>query len=405
MRFLVFFLVATLLLVLIYGYVGWRLISGTQINASFKLTLWLIIASFLLLLLLQFFMRLRNGNIIFQDFMAWMGYLGLGFFLIAFSLLVIRDVFYLLAMGSSKAVFYAQGSWLALPDKIPGAHFIKEIFSMQTLNKSILTISFLATLYGLYESHRLPRVKEIVVPLRNLPLALEDLRIVQITDLHIGPTLKKNFLDKVVQRVNSLNPDIIALTGDLVDGSFAKLRNEVAPIGNLKSRYGNFFVTGNHEYYSGVWDWLEEVKKLGFLALNNENVILKIKNAELVLAGVTDFTAGTMYPAHRTSPAKALQGTKGNLIKILLAHQPKSITESVKEDVDLQISGHTHGGQFLPWNFFVSLDQPYTYGLHRRDHTWIYVSRGTGYWGPPLRLGAPSEITLIKLKREESKSK
>jgi predicted MPP superfamily phosphohydrolase len=165
----------------------------------------------------------------------------------------------------------------------------------------------------------------------------------------------------------------------------------------ISSGSGNFFVTGNHEYYSGVIEWIEEVKRLGFTVLLNEHVVITRGQARLLLAGVTDYRGGNFLPSHRSDPQKALNGALPADAKILLAHQPKNIFDAAQAGYDLQISGHTHGGQFFPWNLLVGFVQPYVSGLHTHQNTQIYVSRGTGYWGPPVRVGAPSEITLIKL--------
>ena len=201
----------------------------------------------------------------------------------------------------------------------------------------------------------------------------------------------------VVERVNRLSPHIVALTGDLADKPAASLRNDVAPLSGLAAKYGCFFVTGNHEYYSGVKEWISETKRLGFTVLINEHEIVRRGKGRLLLGGVTDFRAGRRFKKHVSSPKAAAAGAQETDFKILLAHQPKNIFEAAEAGFDLQLSGHTHGGQFLPWKYAVGLNQPFLSGLHKFKETQIYVSRGTGYWGPPLRLGAPSEISLIKL--------
>jgi uncharacterized protein len=197
--------------------------------------------------------------------------------------------------------------------------------------------------------------------------------------------------------VNALEPDLVAITGDLVDGSVAELAEHVAPLAQLRSRHGSFFVTGNHEYYSGVHGWVREVQRLGIRVLHNEHVVLRHEGAALVVAGVPDFGGHHFDPQHRSDPAAAIAGAPEGLPRILLAHQPRTAPAAAAAGFDLQLSGHTHGGQFLPWNLFVPLQQPYTAGLHRLEQLWVYVSRGTGYWGPPKRIGAPSEISELRL--------
>jgi uncharacterized protein len=226
---------------------------------------------------------------------------------------------------------------------------------------------------------------------------LEGFRIVQITDIHVGPTIKAQYLRAIVDRVNALQPDVVAVTGDLVDGSVAELGEHVRPLADLRARHGVYFVTGNHEYYSGVHGWVKELQRLGLRVLHNEHVVLQHGAASLVLAGVTDYSGHHFDPDHRSDPARSLQGAPTGVPRILLAHQPRTAPAAAQAGFDLQISGHTHGGQFLPWIFFVPLQQPYIAGLHQLGRLWVYVSRGTGYWGPPKRLGAPSEISELLL--------
>ncbi len=189
----------------------------------------------------------------------------------------------------------------------------------------------------------------------------------------------------------------MAITGDLVDGSVGQLADDVAPLAGLRSKEGAFFVTGNHEYYSGADAWVRELRRLGLRVLINEHVVVRRGDAQLVVAGVTDFGAVHFDRARASDPAAALAGSPAGAMRLLLAHQPRSAAAAEAAGFDLQLSGHTHGGQFLPWNFFVRLQQPFTAGLHRWRRMWVYTSRGTGYWGPPKRFGAPSEITLLRL--------
>ena len=207
------------------------------------------------------------------------------------------------------------------------------------------------------------------------------------------------FVETVVEMANAQMGDIVAFTGDLVDGTVPNLKEDVAPMKNLQARYGRYFITGNHEYYSGALPWIEEAKHLGFDVLLNEHRVIRQGGGTIVLAGVTDSTAGGFIPAHRSDPYKAIAGAPKADVRILLAHQPKSLYEGAKAGFDLQISGHTHGGQFIPWNLLATIGQPFIKGLHRYGETWIYVSKGTGYWGPPVRLAARSEITVITLVR------
>ncbi|MGE8476313.1 MAG: metallophosphoesterase, partial [Paraburkholderia hospita] len=228
--------------------------------------------------------------------------------------------------------------------------------------------------------------------------ALDGFTIVQISDIHVGPTIKRGYVDAIVDAVNRLEPDLIAVTGDVVDGSVEHLADHTRPLSRLSARHGAYLVTGNHEYYSGAHAWIAEFQRLGLHVLLNEHVVVEHDGAQAVIAGVTDFSAGHFDPAHESDPAAALEGAPGDvLIKVLLAHQPRSAEAAADAGFTLQLSGHTHGGQFFPWNFAVRLQQPFVAGLSRLDNLWVYTSRGTGYWGPPKRLGAPSEITRLRL--------
>jgi predicted MPP superfamily phosphohydrolase len=261
-----------------------------------------------------------------------------------------------------------------------------------------LCLAMFISLVGLVIARRRPGIVEVKIPVVDLPQALHGFSIAQISDVHVGPTIKRGFVEGVVRRVNDLNADLIAVTGDLVDGSVPQLTAHTAPLAGLTARHGAYFVTGNHEYYSGERAWTEEIRRLGMRVLKNEHVVLKHDGASLVLAGVTDISAHHFDPAQRSDPAAALLGAPINAgAKILLAHQPGSAMAAANAGFDVQLSGHTHGGQFWPWNLFVHFFQPFSGGLQRLKNLWIYVSRGTGYWGPPNRFGVPSEITRIRL--------
>jgi predicted MPP superfamily phosphohydrolase len=247
---------------------------------------------------------------------------------------------------------------------------------------------------------RRPRIVRVDVPIADLPEALSGFTIVQISDVHVGPTIRRDFVARLVARVNAQKGDLIAVTGDLVDGSVAQLAAHTAPLAGLHAPHGAYFVTGNHEYYSGEREWTQEVRRLGLHVLKNEHVVLHHAGARLVLAGVTDVGAHYFDPAQRSDPVAALRGAPADAgVKILLAHQPRSAAAAARAGFDLQISGHTHGGQFLPWNLLIRCFQPFTAGLYRLDRLSVYVSRGTGYWGPPNRFGVPSEITRLTLRR------
>ena len=252
---------------------------------------------------------------------------------------------------------------------------------------------------GLWRARRPALVRVVDVPIARLPSDLEGLRIAQLSDLHVGPTLKRDFVERVVHTTNGLEPDLIALTGDVADGFPRALRDDVAPLAALAAPLGKYFVTGNQEYYWDAAGWVRELERLGFGTLVNAHRVIRRGSGRVLLAGVTDLSAPGGGPGPASDPAAAVAGAPASDVRVLLAHQPKSAFAARAVGFDLQLSGHTHGGQYFPFNLLVRLFQPFVAGLHRLEAMWLYVSRGTGYWGPPLRLGAPAEITLIQLTR------
>jgi len=242
-------------------------------------------------------------------------------------------------------------------------------------------------IYGLVHVARGPIVRRVRVPLANLPASADGYTIAQLTDVHIGPILGARFAAAVVEQVNALAPDLIVITGDLVDGHLAELRPHVEPLRDLKARDGVYAVTGNHEYYWNANAWLEHLRSLGLHILRNEHVTIR---EAFSLAGVDDSTATEDVP-------RAVAGRDPALPVVLLAHHPRTIARAVAAGVDLQLSGHTHGGQLLPLGWLSRLFEPHVAGLARFGATWLYVSEGTGFWGPPMRVGTSSEITLLTL--------
>jgi predicted MPP superfamily phosphohydrolase len=261
----------------------------------------------------------------------------------------------------------------------------------------VMALTPVITVIGFFMARRTAPVVDVDIPLAGLPDALEGFTIAQISDIHVGPTIKRNFVQAIVDRVNRLGVDMVAITGDVVDGSVRDLAYHTEPLGRLESRHGTYVVTGNHEYYSGAHAWINELRRLGTHVLMNEHVVLNHDGAKLTVAGVTDYSAQYFDASHKSDPKAAAAGMPEHTTSVLLAHQPRSAPSAEREGYDLQLSGHTHGGQFWPWNLFVRLQQPFTAGLNRLGRMWVYINRGTGYWGPPMRFGIPSEITRIRL--------
>jgi predicted MPP superfamily phosphohydrolase len=308
--------------------------------------------------------------------LAWSGLLAMGFFSSLLVLTFVRDlVLLVLTFAGGGEPAFVHDSAVAVP-----------------------LLALAVTAIGFINARRLARVKRVDVPIAGLPRELDGYAIAQISDIHVGPTIQRAYLNAIVTKVNSLKADAIAITGDLVDGSVQRLALHTAPLSRLAAPDGVFFVTGNHEYYSGAEQWIAEVRRLGLRVLMNEHVIRRRGQAALMIAGVTDYTAQHFNPAHKSDPHLAAAGAPDDVaVKVLLAHQPRSAAAAADAGFDLQLSGHTHGGQFFPWNLFVPLQQPFVAGLNRVRSLWVYTSRGTGYWGPPKRFGAPSEITLVRL--------
>ncbi|WP_303850835.1 metallophosphoesterase [Seleniivibrio woodruffii] len=265
------------------------------------------------------------------------------------------------------------------------------------LTLGVLTVG--STVLGIGQAHAEPSVKEVKVPVKDLPEQFEGFRIAQVSDLHIGPTIGRRFAQTVVNRVNTLDADIVALTGDFADGHVKDLQNDTAPLAELKARHGVYYVTGNHEYYWDAPGWIEEFERMGAKPLINAHEIIKVRGAEIAVGGVSDYSTRHYGALHASSAKRAFDGVPTGMKKIMLAHQPNSYADAYAAGVDLQLSGHTHAGQYFPFSLLIPFFQKYYKGLNRHKDMWVYVNTGTGYWGPPMRVGVPSEITLLTLHR------
>lgn len=276
-------------------------------------------------------------------------------------------------------------------------------FLARTLATTALVGATGTTITGIVNAEGGFTTPVIPIALPRLPRALDGYSIAQISDLHVGPLIQRSFVERVVERTNALKPDLIVITGDLVDGSVAHLARELDALSKLRARHGIAFVTGNHEYYSGAEEWVAWLRARGVRVLLNERMSIGDAGASFDLAGVTDAHAARRLPAHASDIARALHGRDEERELVLLAHQPLSIRDAEGRGVGLMLAGHTHGGQMWPFGALVGLVQPYVKGLHRHgDGTQVYVSSGTGFWGPPLRIGNPAEIGSIVLTRGSS---
>ena len=369
------FVILLALLVLLQVYIGMRLLPDLMLGMAGNIAAVLALVLLTVLVpigLMSASLRRRRWS----GMVAWAGLLSMGFFSSLLVATLLRDLV-LLGLMAAGALTPAlgHGSALAVP-----------------------VVAACVTLVGFVNARRVARVVKVDVPIAKLPPELHGYSIAQISDIHVGPTIQRAFLNAIVNKVNALGADAIAITGDLVDGSVQRLSLHTQPLARLAAPDGVYFVTGNHEYYSGAEEWIAEVRRLGVTVLLNKHVVRRRGAAALMIAGVADYTAHLFNPAHRSDPRAAAAGAPQDVdVRVLLAHQPRSAPEAAAAGFHLQLSGHTHGGQFFPWNLFVPLQQPFVAGLKRVRDMWVYTSRGTGYWGPPKRFGAPSEITLVRL--------
>jgi len=313
---------------------------------------------------------------------SWVGYVWMG------------SMFLLLVLLWSGEL--ARWGWLTYADATSVDGERRE-FLAQVLAGGAGLFGFAISGFGVWSAIRPVEVKHVPVQLKKLPARLNGLRLVQLSDVHVGLTIGRDFVEDVVKKVNALEPDVVAITGDLIDGSVEDLGDAVSPLGDIRASLGTFFVTGNHEYYSGADSWLGFLNNIGIRTLRNEHVLLEKDGESFHLAGVDDWTAHQFGGGHGADLPRAMKGRDTSKPVVLMAHQPVQFDEARKHGVDLQISGHTHGGQIFPFGLLTRLVQPFVSGLHQRGDSQIYVSSGTGYWGPPMRVAAPAEITLIEL--------
>lgn len=352
----------------LFAYAGRPLLAGAAAAGLAPAVGW---SALLVLAVLPLLSWYRTKN--------WSGYAVLAVFSTLLVLVFLGDV----ARGAymlARAVASAE-SWPALDPR--------------ALSLSILGAAGVLSLIGLAQA-RCPRTIHVDVPIEDLPEELEGYRIVQWSDVHVGPTIQRSFIRNLVDRTNALEADAVAITGDFVDGPLAELREQIAPLRELRTRDGAFYVTGNHEYYWRADEWCPALAAHGLEVLQNAHRIVTHGNARIAFAGVTD-PAGR--GAHKPDPVRAVDGIPADAVTVLLSHRPQTAQAASHLGVDLQLSGHTHGGQFFPINLIIKRFQPIVAGLHKVGRTWLYVNRGTGYWGPPTRLWVGGELTVIRLTR------
>lgn len=278
-----------------------------------------------------------------------------------------------------------------MPDIFPYATTVKTLFY------AIVIVTITTVSIGAFQAISGPRLKDVTVKIANLPPAFEGYKILQITDLHMGGTIRKPYVQNVVDMANSADVDLVALTGDFADGLVSDLKEDASLLRNLKSKDGVYFVTGNHEYYHDLGNWLPFYESLGIRILSNRHEVIEKGKDQLVIAGVTDYSTRNMSSDERSDIVKAAIGMPEEAVKVLLMHQPSLYKEAADVGFDLQLSGHTHGGQFFPWTLTIPFFHHFYKGLGRYNDLQVYVSVGTGYWGPALRTFNPTEITVLTL--------
>lgn len=380
LRFIIFVSFMTVMITLATRWIGKRLVTDSTFAPHVKTMLWtLLICMVSSIIVAQWIHRAtenKHPSFLFTA-LYWFAFISMGTIPTLIILTLVREA----------ALF---------PFENEKRQVLKNFFNLGALGLTTAAVSI-----GLFQARRLPQVNRVTVPIDGLDPKLEGITIAQLTDVHIGPTIRGNHLSQIVDLTNSLKPDLIALTGDLVDGTVNDLEEQLVSLGRLSAPHGKYYITGNHEYYWGARSWTDHLeKKLGFKSLKNEHVNLLVNGKKFTVAGVNDLQAESFFPEDKCDPAKAMHGAPtDSAFKLLLAHQPKVCEMTDGKSFHLQLSGHTHAGQFWPITMFIGLFHKYIKGLYRYESMWLYVSPATCYWGPPNRLFNPTEITLIELKR------
>jgi len=368
-----FILVVSAILISGYAYIALRLTSTALARIALAVPF---VAVWMLPVVYWFGNRDREGMR--HELMQALSFLCMGWLSFLFVLTLGRDLLLLVTLLPPLAAVHAFLD-AASPAWVPVGALVA------------VSIGVLITALG-------PHVRHVDIPVAGLAPELDGLRIVQISDLHVGPTMRRAYVQRVVNMTRQLAPDLIALTGDIVDGSVPRRAQQVAPLEALASDRRAFFVLGNHDYYSGAAPWTAHFEAMGFRVLRNSHVTVERGGARLVIGGVIDFAARMSDPDARPRPELATDGDARPAFRLLLAHNPKIAPVAEQAGFDLQLSGHTHAGQFFPWTFVIHLVHgPHAAGLSRRGRLWVYTSAGTGTWGPPVRLGTRPEITLLRI--------
>jgi predicted MPP superfamily phosphohydrolase len=372
---LAFVSVIFVLIALVHYYL-WKRLVGDTLPAGRARRAGTVVAVLFAVLVPATLIGVRSGAV---EWLAWPGYLWLA---LMFYLLITLAVLELPRFG-------VRLWWRSHPhESDPGRRLL---LARGTAIVAGLTAASI-TGYGMKTALGPPQLDRVQLPLRKLPRAMDGTRLAVVSDIHLGPLTGTRHAGRIVDLINSVQADIVCVVGDLVDGTVAELGRFATPLADIESRYGAYFVTGNHEYYSGYAPWVEEVAQLGVKPLRNERVEIN----GLDLAGVNDL-GGAQY-GDAPDFAKALGDRDATRPVVLMAHQPVAARQAAPFGVDLQVSGHTHGGQMAPFNLLVKLQQPVVSGYGDVDGVPVFVTNGAGTWGPPVRVGAPPQVTVIELR-------
>lgn len=382
---------------LLHYWLGRRLISPIRSAQGWQRWAWGAIAFAMLLGLAGLTVGRITPRTPLVNVVQWTGLIAMGWMTITVGLVVIRDILWGVFSLIERFLRTAQAE--ADPESQAELESRRR-FLRGASSLAVIGASGVMAGNGVRSARETAALRYVDIPISGLDPALDGMTILQLSDVHVGDTIRRAYFQRIVDRSMTVGADLIVITGDLVDGTVDQLRDDVQPITALNAPLGVHFITGNHEYYSGPLEWIEHLRDLGVRVLLDEHVVLEHQGAPFVLAGVTDYTAPRMVQGHVSDPRKAFEGAPEDVLRILLAHQPRDYAAAKDLGVHLQLSGHTHGGQIWPFGILVPLQQRFVAGLHRVwGSMWLYISRGTGYWGPPMRVGAPSEITVLTLRR------
>ena len=389
-----FLAVGTTVWGLFHLYLGWRLLGPARWPRWARTIVWTL-AGLSTVLWPGVFVA-RFGGLLgpWVRALSWAAYLAMGFVATLMLLMLARDLGWLAWVFGGGRVGAVGGA------RAPDARDLeRRRVVLATTGAAAAVAAGGLSVAGFAQVARGARVRTVPVPVADLPREFEGYRIAHLTDIHVSELITERDTRTAVEMVDELDADAVVVTGDLSDGYPEELARDIAPLADLRSRDGVFFVTGNHEYYWDIPGWADAVRGLGWITLHNEHRRIHRGTASLAMAGVPDPDGENFDPGHVVDPAAAIRGAPDDAVRVLLAHRPRQIHEAAEAGYHLQLSGHTHGGQFWPFKPMVRLAEPYVSGLHLHRDTWIFVSNGYGFWGPPHRAGIPAEVALVSLHR------